>query len=255
MRMTAPALATFTAAALLAGGAFAADQTLTGSVAYKDRSALPPNAVLEVALVDVSRMDAPAVTLSSRRWAVQGQVPLAYSLTYDDALIDERMTYAVQATIGVDGRTLYRNTVMTPALTRGAGSEVDIMVDRVAQGMAADSGAVSGGELAGSAWVVTDFGGPILVAEKKPEIAFGEDGRIAGFTGCNRLMGGYEAADGKISFTQGGMTMMACPEPYGEMEMKFNEQLAAVARYTLNGDTLVLGDENGRAVMRLVRKP
>ncbi|MCT8161570.1 YbaY family lipoprotein [Pseudoruegeria sp. SHC-113] len=250
MRLSVPALSTFAATALMAGGALAADQTLSGSVAYKDRSALPPGAVLDVALVDISRMDAPAVTLSSRRWAIEGQVPVDYSLTFDDALIDERMSYAVQATIGVEGKTLYRNTTVTPALTRGAGNEVDIMVDRVAMEQAG-----AGGDLAGSEWVVTDFGGPILVTEKKPEIAFGEDGRISGFTGCNRLMGSFETDGGSISFGQGGMTMMACPEPYGEMEQKFNEQLALAQSYTLTGDTLVLGDENGRAVMRLVRKP
>lgn len=41
--------------------------TVMGTVAYLPRIALPPNAIVEVSLVDISRADAPAITLSAQK--------------------------------------------------------------------------------------------------------------------------------------------------------------------------------------------
>lgn len=94
--------------AALFGGAVSAG-TISGSVTYLERMAVPQGAVLEVALVDVSRMDVPAETLSVMRYALD-RVPFAFSLPYDDALIDERMSYNVQARILAEGRVVFRST-------------------------------------------------------------------------------------------------------------------------------------------------
>ena len=55
-----------TLAAGLAAAAAARAQaaTIRGSAAYRERMALPPGAVLAVALQDISRADAPAETLA-----------------------------------------------------------------------------------------------------------------------------------------------------------------------------------------------
>ncbi len=57
---------------------------VTGTVSYLPRIAMPPSAILEVTLVDVSRADAPAITLASQG-AIFGdrQVPIALELVYD----------------------------------------------------------------------------------------------------------------------------------------------------------------------------
>ena len=63
----------------------AAAGTLTGSAYYLERIALPPEAVLEVVVLDVSLADAPAKTLGRTTMEPAGQVPIAFQVHYDDA--------------------------------------------------------------------------------------------------------------------------------------------------------------------------
>ncbi len=73
---------------------------ITGTVTYRNRSALPPTAVIEVTLADISLADAPAKVISTQRIEAGGkQPPFPYELSYDPAQIDPRMTYAVSARI------------------------------------------------------------------------------------------------------------------------------------------------------------
>lgn len=100
---------------------------VTGSIAYRERIALPPTAGIEVRLDDVSLADAPANNMATQRFASEGkQVPLAFSLTVDRADIDPRHSYAVSARItDADGKLMFitdtRNSV-----TFGSGSTVDL---------------------------------------------------------------------------------------------------------------------------------
>ena len=60
--------------------------TVTGTVTYLVRSALPATAVIEVVLQDVSRADAPAETINTQRIEANGkQVPFPYALKYNPA--------------------------------------------------------------------------------------------------------------------------------------------------------------------------
>ncbi|WP_422059191.1 YbaY family lipoprotein [Sphingopyxis sp.] len=96
-----------------------ADRTVavTGSIAYRERIALPPTAQIEVRLDDVSLADAPARNMATQSFAAEGkQVPFAFSLTVDRADIDPRHSYAVAARItDADGTLLFitdtRNSV------------------------------------------------------------------------------------------------------------------------------------------------
>ncbi len=52
-------------------------KTITGTVAYRERIALPPNAVVTVTLEDVSLADAPSKLLAKQTFETEGkQVPL-----------------------------------------------------------------------------------------------------------------------------------------------------------------------------------
>lgn len=103
-----------------------------GTVTYRPRIALPPNAVVEVSLVDVSRADAPAITLASQRIVTGGrQVPIPFQLVYNPDSIDERYSYAVQARIMVDGELRFINTSRVAVLTQGHPSQVEVVVDPV----------------------------------------------------------------------------------------------------------------------------
>ena len=61
--------------------------TVGGTAAYRERIALPPDAVLEAELQDVSRADAPAIVLGRFRAGPAGQVPIPFAIPYDPARI------------------------------------------------------------------------------------------------------------------------------------------------------------------------
>lgn len=106
---------------------------VSGNVTYRQRVALPPEALIEVALVDVSRADAPAVTLAKTSIAAGGQqVPFSFILTYDPAQIDARGSYAVQARITVDSQLRFISTTRYSVITQGnPTTTVEVVVDPV----------------------------------------------------------------------------------------------------------------------------
>ncbi|MBO9519299.1 MAG: YbaY family lipoprotein [Porphyrobacter sp.] len=74
--------------------------TLEGTVAYRERIALIPDARVRVQIRDVSRQDAPATTIASTEFNSEGrQVPLPFSIKYDPAKILAGRTYSVFARI------------------------------------------------------------------------------------------------------------------------------------------------------------
>ena len=91
--------------------------TVTGSITYRERIALPPTAQVEITLADVSLADAPARTLAQQAFTADGrQVPFAFSLTVDLRPLDPRHSYAVSARISdASGRLMFitdtRNSV------------------------------------------------------------------------------------------------------------------------------------------------
>jgi uncharacterized lipoprotein YbaY/uncharacterized lipoprotein NlpE involved in copper resistance len=106
------------AAAWLAAVACAAATagTITGSATYRERIALPPNAVFEAELQDVSRADAPAVVLGRARLDPAGLPPFRFEIPYDDAAIRPGARYAVRATIRVQGQLRMTTTRMHPVM-------------------------------------------------------------------------------------------------------------------------------------------
>ncbi|MDV6250527.1 YbaY family lipoprotein [Vibrio sp. EA2] len=93
-------------------------KTITGTVAYRERIALPPNAVVTVSLEDVSLADAPSKVLAKQTFETEGkQVPFAFELNYDSNEIQAKHTYSVRARIDVDGKLRFisdtRHAVIT----------------------------------------------------------------------------------------------------------------------------------------------
>ena len=105
--------------------------TVTGTVTYRQRIALSPDAVLEVKLVDISRADAPAVTIGEHVIGKPGQVPIAFEIEYDPADIDERFTYVVQARIMEGDKLAFISDTKYPVITRDQPSQVDLVLVKV----------------------------------------------------------------------------------------------------------------------------
>ena len=104
--------------------------SVTGTVTYRERIALTPEAVVQVQLLDVSIADASAKLVAEQTIKPQHQVPIPFELIYDPAVIDERFTYAVRATIRERGQLMFTTDRSYRVLTRGSPSHVDLVLVR-----------------------------------------------------------------------------------------------------------------------------
>ena len=106
--------------------------TVTGTVIYRVRMALPPTAVIEVMLQDVSLADAPAKTLADEKITLgERQVPIPFSLTFDPAKVEQNHTYSLRARILVDGQLRFISDKSYPVITRGNSNQAEIVVTPV----------------------------------------------------------------------------------------------------------------------------
>jgi copper homeostasis protein (lipoprotein) len=94
--------------------------TVQGTAAYRERIALPPDAVFEAVLEDVSRANAPAEVLGRAKIDPAGQPPFRFEIAYDDTAVRPGHRYAVRATVTHQGRLLFTTDRAYPALGGGA---------------------------------------------------------------------------------------------------------------------------------------
>ncbi len=103
------------------------DNVVSGTVNYRQRSALPPNATLTVRILDVSRADSAASVIAEQRIPTAGkQVPISFDLAYDRSRIVERNRYAVRAEIQDGDRLLFTTDTSYPVITQGNPRNVEI---------------------------------------------------------------------------------------------------------------------------------
>jgi putative lipoprotein len=107
----------------------AAPGTLSGTVSYLSRMALPASAIIEVKLQDVSLADAAAKVIAKEEIPMgERQVPVPFELKFDAAKIDPKRTYSVTASILVDGQLRFMSDKAYPVLTRGNPAHVEVIV-------------------------------------------------------------------------------------------------------------------------------
>jgi heat shock protein HslJ len=98
------------------------EAVITGVVTYRQRIALPEDAVIAVQLRDVSLMDVASQLLGEEVIQTNGrQVPIPYTVAYDPGEIDERHTYSMSARIEDGaGKLLFISDTSVPVITHGA---------------------------------------------------------------------------------------------------------------------------------------
>ena len=104
-----------------------ADASVRGTITYRERIALSPDAVVTVQLRDTSYADAAAVLIAEQTIPNPGQVPIDFDLRYASDEIDDRNTYSVSAVITEgDGRMAFTNDTAYDVITRGNPRRVDM---------------------------------------------------------------------------------------------------------------------------------
>ncbi len=124
------------AAATSSSDGMAGMATVTGTVYYLQRSALPADAMIEVSIHNKQIADAPAemTLLGQTAFTADGQqVPLPYTVVYSPADVMEGAMYSIGATIrDGSGKLLFVSTSMIPVITKGNPTEnVEILVSPV----------------------------------------------------------------------------------------------------------------------------
>ena len=115
------------------GSSEACETSVSGSISYNQRIALPEDAVVTVKIEDTSLDDEPAETIGEQVITNPGQVPIDYEVCYDPADIEEGHTYSMRVRIEDSaGNLMWINDTHTPVITNGAPTEnVDIQVVQV----------------------------------------------------------------------------------------------------------------------------
>ena len=227
--------------------------TLAGSVTLRQPAQLPADALLTVTLEDVSRADAPAVTLAQTQTTLHGQqAPIGFSLVYPGPAVQPGATYAARARLSLGDQLLftttehYRVDVLNPA-------PIQLVMDAVATTTQPPRPDVS---LNDTYWKLTEVNGqPIVVTDglREPSLVLqGQDNRFSGSGGVNRLMGGYTLVGNALSFSNAASTMMAGPPEAMAQEQTIVAALARVRGYTIAGDQLTLLDDAGQPVFKAV---
>ena len=107
-----------------------------------------------------------------------------------------------------------------------------------------DTGLTPSYSLTNTYWKLTELdGAPVTMApeqEREVRITLTDDGKVQGFTGCNRVMGGYTLAGNALRFTQLAGTRIACPPPLMQLESAVLANLNSVTGYQLEGEKLIL---------------
>ena len=225
-------------------------KTIEGSVFYRERMMLPPNAEITVTLEDVSRMDVAADIIATTTFPAVGGPPWGFTMEYDSVAIDSRHRYAVRARIEVNGQLMFTNTTQIPAFSGAEGKPLEILVSRVSgsRGGQRPASITPNASLTNTYWKLVELDGKpasLGAGGRELHMVFTSEGnQVRGFSGCNRFTGSYEVKDSQLHFNPLAATQMACMEGM-EQEQGFLKALAGVMRFTINGDSLALysGDE------------
>ncbi len=219
---------------------------ISGTVAYRERIALPPDAVVRVTLAETSRQDVPASVVAETRIEPTHEVPIPFELEYDPGEIESHLTYAVRATIRSGEALLFTTDRIYPVLTRGAANRVDLMLVR-SWGTTEPAEPVPDADLVDTRWLLRTLdGNPISVGgqQRTPRLQFKREagGLVAfGFLGCNAFQGGCQLDPPALKLGPLAATMMACP--LMELETRFSRMLSQVESFDIQGAWLVLERE------------
>ncbi|MGN6684311.1 MAG: META domain-containing protein [Devosia sp.] len=238
---------------LLATPALAARIDLNGQVTYHERIALPDTATLEIQLVDQTLPSLPP-RLDIKAPIGHGQVPLSFTLNFDDAIIIPTHEYALIASIGVDSGLLFRN--FQPYRVNPLTPEQPVVIVTNLVGQVVKPGASSTEPteppqpaILDSVWTAISIGDAAVLARTRPTLTIGPDMRAGGSGGCNSWFA-PAALDGEtLHLGTITTTLKACSQAINLQEDAFKTGLAAAASWQVDKDRLTLFGADGQPLM------
>lgn len=234
-------------------GVMAQMETLSVTVAFRERIALPPGAQLDVRILEVARAEEQGGSIASQRFTMTA-VPMTVSLTYDPQIVDDKSGYAVFAAIrSPDGQQMFRAIRTLDLLDGSDPAAVDIVLAMLPD---AEINAAVPRLISGVPWTVTEIFGDALQNDDPATLVLDDDMNFAIFGGCNRFSGQVAPSGHGFAFPENiAGTMIACPDEVEGQERRFLAALAQVSDYVRYSSGLVMTDAEGRAVLHFVETP
>jgi putative lipoprotein len=221
-----------------------AETRVSGTVAYRERIALPENATLTVQLVELIEDAVAGKTIAEQVISPAGQVPVPFGIAYDPAALAEGARLGLKARITAESAVLFENPEpqeVDPAAPEG----IELMLERASDG-AAETPPISDIE-----WTVEEITGLDGLADTAPTLSIALDGRAGGHGGCNRFFATATIEGDQIGFSEIGSTFMACEAAVMEVEQAYFAALAATVSYRIEGGRLELLDAQGQLTVAL----
>lgn len=135
MKLTPASALSFLTSVFLVAGCHSQPAELrlpvTGTLNY-DNFEVTPGCTIEVRLNDVSRADAPAVTLAREFINPQASAPIPFTLMYMPSAINPAHRYVVAAKISCGGELMMITDKAFPVLTQGNPAAVQVVLKPVA---------------------------------------------------------------------------------------------------------------------------
>lgn len=239
---------------LAASQAMAAKVNLSGEVTYRERIALPDTAVLSIELIDLALPDRPRLSVSAPTGA--GQVPLAFTLTFEDSMILPQHEYALNAEISA-GDLRFRNVepfLVTPLAQTEPVVIVTNLIAKVEP--TASSEPLPAAEelpLLGITWQATSIGENAVPPGVEISLLIEADMRAGGVGGCNSFFSQSTVTADTFAIGEVARTQRSCLYERNMLEQSYFEALKAAVAWRVDGDTLTLLDRTGKPAVTFER--
>ncbi|MEO5807792.1 META domain-containing protein [Devosia sp.] len=229
----------------------------TGEVTYRERIALPTNATLRVALIDLDNPGGQSIVAATAGIGSTGQVPLQFDLSVKSDVARSGGHYGLIAEITADNRVWFRSAQPLPIDPAGAAGlslivnlvaadepQIIIISPAIPAELAVDS-------LFDTLWRVQMIAGNPALPETDITFSIAPDRRAGGNAGCNNYF--TEAAfDGEaLSFGALAATRMACAPDVMVQEAALFAAFANVSSYQLDKSELDLLGADGKPLLRM----
>lgn len=228
------------------GGAAAAGQ-LRGEVSYRERIVLPPNAIVEVTLLDITRRDGLGELVAAVQIRPRGQVPIRFEIRFADHEIDPRRIYGIHARILVDDRLRFATTTMPRVLTQGHPDSVRVLLTSTSVGSGAEVR-----QLTERTWLAVDIGGQGMLDDAEAKLSITSAGQITGSAGCNTLTGSAQMDGTSLAFGAFATTRKMCRPAVMEHEARFLRALELTREFRVEGQHLRFLSGDGTELARFI---
>jgi len=238
LMISALCAATFLSANFAAGQAYAdGDEpmlTITGELTYRQRIALPSQAVAFVE-VRAQGVDDTAQPVAQTSIDLAGkQVPIAFSIELPRVHLENGTAYQLGGGILVDGQVNWR--VIDPVSIETSAEDFNAGMLMMAQqhNETPQATETQGKEALAGEWHIVKIGDDTIGPDANATLNFAADG----FSGrlCNSFRGDYTVDGTTISFGQTAATLMACPDPLGRQEQALFKAFESAASFKIAED-------------------